>query len=90
MLTTVLDKMIDAQSKSEARLLEFEEKRMKLEEAQRSQARDDDREEQRERRSFQLAMMQMLQGQAATPFPALQSPAFPHYTSYEDNYPPAQ
>ena len=43
-LTNVLDKLIDAQNKSETRLMEFEEKRLKLENEQKLQARNDERE----------------------------------------------
>ena len=79
-LTNVLDKLINCQSKSEEKLLELEEKRLKLENEQKQQARKEELEEQRERRSFQLAMMQMLQGQSSTPsFSAVQMPSPPFY-----------
>ena len=85
----MVDKLVQAQSSSEARLLEFEEKRMRMEERQKERELEQTLVEKREQRSFQLAMMQMLTGsrgigsQAAAP----SYPPFPFYQPFEDDEP---
>ena len=93
-LGSVVNKLLEAQNESEQRLLEFEEKRMKMEEAQRIQDRGLMQAEKREQRSFQLAITQMLlsvtQGVGnntstqSFPLPSY-PPPFPLYQPFEED-----
>lgn len=90
-LEGVVDKLVQAQSESEARLLEFEEKRMKMEERQKEREMELLQADKREQRNFQLAMMQMLAGSPvgtqgtshSYPPPSSSATQFPPFSYYQ-------
>ena len=89
-MNKVMEELISSQERNEARYLELEDKRMRMEE----KMYDKDIEMQREAHQFQMQMMQMMSSlvnHSRQPFPpplatSTQYPMTSYYQRYNDDY----